>query len=152
MRICVICGKEYEPHHYKQKTCCAECGDELHKRTQRAYTKEYQKTYKRKKPEPKQRFCKICGKPVDPALKHFKYCSDECAKIGFREAVKKSYKKNHNGDEYRSEKHRVSLVKELADIRKKSTLDKDIQTLKQDGAKLGLKSYDYGKYAHAKGL
>lgn len=46
VRNCIICGKEFEPHIWNQKTCCFECKME---NDQQRYKRNSIKTEKRKK-------------------------------------------------------------------------------------------------------
>lgn len=152
---CAVCGEKFQTEQYNRKYCSPECKKIGQKPLIQKHQREYNQREKERRKQQQSEFigkCKICGNPVKRDSGRLKYCSDECVKIAKNLAAEKHRIKKHNGREYSSEVHRRALTKTLADIRKKSTLDKDIQTLKQDGEKLGLKSYDYGKYAHAKGL
>lgn len=153
---CAICGKEFQSKQWNAKYCsevCYKIGSKpILQRSQKEYIKR--KAEQRKAERAKVvAYCKICGAPISKDTGRLKYCSDVCAKIGQNLAMERYYAKgaNHEG-EYERKEHQKRLKKTLADIRKKSTLDKEMQALKQDGAKLGLKSYEYGKYARIKGL
>ena len=70
-KICVICGKEYEPHFTKektQKTCSKECREVLTNKynleyRRRDYVRKRHIAYMRKyNGNPK---CVICGKPIE---------------------------------------------------------------------------------------
>lgn len=79
IQTCVICGKEFEPHHWKQKACSEECQIELQKQgwrreQQKRKTKDICFTHK-------EQCCEICGNIINPASKRKKYCSSDCAKI-----------------------------------------------------------------------
>lgn len=68
MKICVNCGKKFEPHHHRCKTCSAKCSEEhLKKRCE-----EYRKLeHVRKARAMNMRklidghvICRICGQPI----------------------------------------------------------------------------------------
>ena len=72
-KICVICGKEYEPYagqHSRQKTCSKECRKVLVKQyadeyKERAVVKERHKAYMRKyNTAHRTTICRLCGKPI----------------------------------------------------------------------------------------
>lgn len=92
-------------------------------------------------------YCKICGEPVFKGTGRRKYCSDEHAAKAKSLTVKKYYSKNRQFNI-----HQEKVKAELKEIRKKSHLNKDLKDLGKNGEKLGLKSYEYGKYARIKGL
>ena len=71
---CVICGKPYTPKNNTQECCSSICANKKSHETLKRYN-----------------HCVICGKPFwKPNAHRFKYCSDECRKIGFeREHPKK---------------------------------------------------------------
>lgn len=148
---CVVCGKEFTSQHPLAKYCCAE-----HKKIgqkpilQKAQRKHTQKVSAKRREEKSNivGVCKICGDPVLRETGKLKYCSDECATIGKNMSVKKYWKKRHTLDK----EHRDRLNLELKEIRKKSQLNKNLKDLQKNGESLGLKDYDYGKYARLKGL
>ena len=90
--------------------------------------------------------CIICGKPLPEKSKKRKYCSDECSRIAKNMCAKKQYIESHRYNE-----HKEKVRAEPKEIRKKSHLDKDIKEMCKNGDTLGIKSYDYGKYALIKG-
>ena len=47
-RECPICGKEFEPRHFKQKYCSTECTNERNRRWQREYQRRYYASRKAK--------------------------------------------------------------------------------------------------------
>ena len=92
--------------------------------------------------------CVVCGNLINLNTRRRTYCSKECSAKGHKQKLKEKpqmYYKNKR-------KYDKRLEAELKAIRKKSHLDKDIKDLKKNGEKLGLKSYEYGKYARIKGI
>lgn len=117
---------------------------------QKSYKKYVQKKLaeRRKEKEKIVGTCKICGSPIEKDTGRVKYCSDECIAIGKRMATKRYWEKRYKTDKAHTER----VEAELKEIRKKSPLNKHLKDLQKNGEKLGLKSYEYGKYAHLKGL
>lgn len=74
MRICEVCGAEFEPKQKRSKYCSREC-------QVRAYS------LKRTVREPKR--CEWCGKEFTPEYRHTKYCSSECKKASYDDLQRK---------------------------------------------------------------
>ena len=148
---CAVCGKVFESEQWNAKYCCQKC----YKIGSKPAQKESYKKYLQRKAEQRRveqsaivGKCEICGEPVLRESGRRKYCSNECVRISQNISAKKTYAKKNKSEMY----HKEALKAELKEIRKKSQLDKNIKDLKKNGEKLGLKPYDYGKYAHLKGL
>lgn len=65
-RICIICGREFEPHTWHQKCCCLYCTEVNLKNKAREHAasqpvKAKGRMYRLKHPHG---VCKLCGKPV----------------------------------------------------------------------------------------
>ena len=147
---CEVCGKNFESQHPNAKYCCTECKKIGLKPSLQKSQRKYTQKVAAKRKEEKSNIvgkCKICGEPVLRESGRFKYCSDQCVEIAKRIAVKKHYHQKYKHKREYDEKLRL----ELNEIRKKSHLNKDLKDLEKNGEKLGLKSYDYGKYARMKG-
>ncbi len=147
---CAVCGREFSAAHFNVKYCSDECREIVSKQRFKKYME-----IKSDQIRAEVKYCQICGSPINKDTGRRKYCSDECVKAAKGMAVDRPYARREcsNPDpENQSKLYEKRLKKTLTDIRKKSTLDKDLQTLQKDGEKHGLKSYDYGKYARIKGL
>ena len=145
-KVCAVCGKEFESEQWNAKYCSAECRKIGLKPSMK---KSYAKYVKRKAEERKEKqkeivgICEICGSPVYQKTGRRKYCSNECYTISKNEAAAK----------YRFKmSHEEMVHAELKEIRKKSHLNRNLKDLKKNSESLGIKSYDYGKYALMKGL
>lgn len=152
---CAICGKDFESNRPHAKYCSPECKKAGRKPILQKLQREYHQREKERRKQQKSEFigtCKICGRPVRRDSGRLKYCSDECVKIAANLTAKRHYERKHHAADYESKQHTRNVAKALEEIRKKSTLDRDLQALQKDGEKLGLAAYDYGKYAQIKGL
>lgn len=86
--LCKVCGKPYTVHSGAQKMCpdCAyqqklELQRELYQKNAETLRKKRKELYRQASPDRTAlRTCAICGKPVDPATRRMRYCSDACAK------------------------------------------------------------------------
>lgn len=73
---CVICGKPFTPKNNTQECCSSICANKKSHETLKRYN-----------------HCVICGKPFwKPNAHRFKYCSDECRKVGFEQLHPKKEK------------------------------------------------------------
>lgn len=153
---CVICGKEFVARVPHACYCSESCRKQGNKAIMQKSQREYRQRQKERRKAEKSAivgYCKICGEAIKKGTGRYKYCSDHCADIG-KALTTENYKKAHAKGtvDYQEKRYQKALTKTLKDIQKKSTLNKDLQALQQDGEKLGLKSYEYGKYARIKGL
>lgn len=48
-RICVMCGKEYQPHNARQKCCSIDCSNAMYRADSRRRSKEYRASEKGKR-------------------------------------------------------------------------------------------------------
>lgn len=92
-RICVECGKEFEPRKGgKEKICSPECKVKRRARQCKSATKKYEKKLReRGKRAPEEKSCAICGQLFKPKDIRSMACSDECRRIYRNEQYRKKY-------------------------------------------------------------
>lgn len=82
MKICPICGKEFESSDSRQKYCSEKCYLDSVKKWYHAH-----KTLKKFNPIK----CSICGKEFTPKTRINIYCSPECKHEAARQQMKSRY-------------------------------------------------------------
>lgn len=87
MKICIQCGKEFEPHHGLETLCSDECRYQRHQ-------KRYRLHYREKKAPLKAKICPVCGREFVGATLCRKICSDACKKIRRAQLDAKYYQRH----------------------------------------------------------
>lgn len=81
VKICALCGKEFETLDSRKKYCCYEC---------RVKASNKKKSERRKRNRrPKVKHCKFCGKEFETNLNYKTYCCRNCARAAGRERIRK---------------------------------------------------------------
>lgn len=75
-RICAVCGKQYIPIRFSQKTCCHDCAAEYSRRMVNERNREKRESVGRPPV-----ICAVCGKPFEAKSRRSRLCSPECRKV-----------------------------------------------------------------------
>ncbi len=83
IKICAMCGNNFETNKLNQKVCSAECKRMGNIIRNREYRKRMSNASKKKTTPPKKKAqrtleCYACGKSFERSFANEKFCSDEC--------------------------------------------------------------------------
>ena len=92
-KVCVYCGKEFNPTSNRQKFCSVECRKDFNQRE-----KEQLRQEERGEHYYRQRKCVICGELFWPNSSRQKLCSIECRKKQHNKLTLEYYHKKHGGE------------------------------------------------------
>ena len=87
IKVCAICGKEFEANHGRCKYCSDDCKRiAKHQNNRKWYQnhkekhKEHNRKYRQVRRKNMIKVCDICGSKFETPNSRRKYCSDDCKK------------------------------------------------------------------------